>query len=128
MPRSALPCLLTVLAAAGAQAQSLEISWWTIDSGVAPGAGATLSIAATLGQPDAGTLPGATLSVAGGFWADLSPCPGDFNGDSTVDTRDFIAFLNAWVALDPRSDANHDGSIDSRDVITFLNAWTQPCP
>ncbi len=54
-------------------------------------------------------------------------CPADFNGDGAVDTRDVLAFLNAWTAQDPRADFNHDGAIDTRDVIAFLNAWTAGC-
>jgi YVTN family beta-propeller protein len=26
------------------------------------------------------------------------PCPADFNGDAVIDTRDVLAFLNAWTA------------------------------
>ncbi|MBK7403780.1 MAG: hypothetical protein IPJ41_03885 [Phycisphaerales bacterium] len=54
-------------------------------------------------------------------------CPGDFTRDGLRDTRDVLAFLNAWTADDPRADQNHDGAIDSRDVTEFLNAWTGPC-
>ncbi len=54
-------------------------------------------------------------------------CPADFNSDGAVDTRDVVAFLNAWTAHDPRGDFNGDGTIDTRDVLVFLNAWTTGC-
>ncbi len=54
-------------------------------------------------------------------------CPPDFNGDGLVDTRDVLAFLNAWSSGDPRADFNGDGLVDTRDVLAFLNAWTAGC-
>ncbi len=57
----------------------------------------------------------------------LAACPGDFNRDGEVDTRDVIAFLNAWTAGEPEADFNDDGDIDTRDVLAFLNAWIEGC-
>lgn len=54
-------------------------------------------------------------------------CPGDFNGDGTKDTRDVLAFLQAWAAGDRRADWNGDGRIDTRDVLLFLNDWIAAC-
>jgi hypothetical protein len=54
-------------------------------------------------------------------------CAADFNGDGLVDTRDFVAFLNAWTASDPAADMNQDGTIDSRDVILYVNVWSSGC-
>ncbi len=55
------------------------------------------------------------------------PCEADFNGDGLVDSRDVLAFLNAWTAHGPGADFNGDGAIDTRDVLAFLNAWTVGC-
>ncbi|HZW08770.1 MAG TPA: GC-type dockerin domain-anchored protein [Phycisphaerales bacterium] len=126
LTRTALAVGLLAIAGA-ARAQSLQIAWHTIDCGGGQLAGATLAVASTAGQHDAAMLPGPSLSVAGGYWIDLSGCTADFNLDGAVDTRDFVAFLNAWNARDPRADANGDGAIDSRDVIAFLNTWTAGC-
>ncbi|MCC7389302.1 MAG: hypothetical protein IT431_11085 [Phycisphaerales bacterium] len=117
------------LGAAAASGQSLAIGWWTIDGGGGVGSGPTLSLAGTIGQPDAGLLAGQTLTLRGGFWMEPAPapCPADFNADGLVDTRDFLAFLNAWAAGDGRADANGDGVIDSRDVIAYLNLWAAGC-
>ncbi|HZW09792.1 MAG TPA: VCBS repeat-containing protein [Phycisphaerales bacterium] len=54
-------------------------------------------------------------------------CPADFNGDGVVDTRDVLAFLNAWNANEPASDCNADAVIDTRDVLCFLNLWNAGC-
>lgn len=58
---------------------------------------------------------------------ELALCPGDFNEDGAVDTRDVLAFLNAWAAGESRADANEDGVVDTRDVLFFLNLWTAGC-
>lgn len=50
-------------------------------------------------------------------------CPGDFNGDGSVNTLDVLDFLNAWNAHDPRGDWNGDGSFNTLDVLAFLNDW-----
>jgi hypothetical protein len=45
----------------------------------------------------------------------------DLNG--SVDTRDFILYLNRWAAGESWADVNGDGVVDSRDFIYFLNQW-----
>jgi hypothetical protein len=54
-------------------------------------------------------------------------CVADFNGDGAVDTRDVIAFLNAWNADDSSADIDGNGTVDTRDVIAYLNLWTAGC-
>ncbi|HZW10001.1 MAG TPA: GC-type dockerin domain-anchored protein [Phycisphaerales bacterium] len=55
-------------------------------------------------------------------------CVADWNGDGAVDTRDVLAFLNAWTAGGQDADVNGDGVVDTRDVTAFLNAWNAGCP
>jgi len=55
-------------------------------------------------------------------------CLADFNGDTTVNTLDFLAFLNAYTSGDPKADFNGDTVINTLDVLAFLNAFTTPCP
>jgi len=57
----------------------------------------------------------------------VSGCYADFNGDGVVDTRDVLAFLNAWNGGDPSSDCDGNGVIDTRDVLCFLNLWNAGC-
>ena len=77
-------------------------------------------------------LTDSEIAALGGVDADgivftASPCPPDFNGDGAVNTQDFIAFLNAWVAHDPRADWNGDGTVNTQDFIAFLNEWVAGC-
>jgi len=71
----------------------------------------------------AGVLEGSFVD----FMRSYFPCVADFNSDDSVDTRDVLAFLNAWVADDPEADINEDGDVNTLDVIAFLNLWTAGC-
>lgn len=55
------------------------------------------------------------------------PCAADFDTNGAADTRDLIAFLNAWTAADPAADCDANGAVDTRDMICFLNAWNEGC-
>ncbi|MBK7403550.1 MAG: hypothetical protein IPJ41_02665 [Phycisphaerales bacterium] len=54
------------------------------------------------------------------------PIP-DINHDGAVDSRDVVAFLNAWTGAGTDADYNLDGAIDTQDVLAFLNAWVSGC-
>lgn len=62
-------------------------------------------------------------------------CLADFNLDESVDTRDFVAYLDAWASqratgcLPHRceADADMNGVVDSQDFVRFLNAWANGC-
>lgn len=75
------------------------------------------------------TDAGKTIVERAVSWATglAQTCPGDFNGDGLVDSRDVLAFLNAWAGGEPTGDFNGDGVIDTRDVLAFLNVWTSDC-
>ncbi|MBZ0171634.1 MAG: hypothetical protein K8E66_04575 [Phycisphaerales bacterium] len=62
-----------------------------------------------------------------GAWCTAGSCVADFNGDGVVNTQDFIAYLNAWTARDPRADVNGDGIVNTQDFIAYLNLWTAGC-
>ncbi len=54
-----------------AEAQSggtYTLTWNAIDSGVMPSIGGSYTIAATIGQADAGTVTNGQLALNGGFW------------------------------------------------------------
>ncbi|MCW5776121.1 MAG: S8 family serine peptidase [Phycisphaeraceae bacterium] len=55
-------------------------------------------------------------------------CKADCNGDTVVDTLDFICFLNAFNSGGSYADFNGDTVIDTLDFIAFLNAFTAGCP
>lgn len=54
--------------------------------------------------------------------AELRPL-GDFDFNGTVNTQDFIAFLNAWVARQATADFDLNQTVNTQDFISFLNAW-----
>ncbi|MCL4742400.1 MAG: hypothetical protein KJZ54_09380 [Phycisphaerales bacterium] len=54
-------------------------------------------------------------------------CPADFNGDTVVNTLDFVAFLNAFVAQDGSADFNGDTVVNTIDFVAFLNAFVAGC-
>ncbi|HZW08788.1 MAG TPA: GC-type dockerin domain-anchored protein [Phycisphaerales bacterium] len=56
-----------------------------------------------------------------------APCDADFNDDGTLNSLDFLAFLNAWNAQDNTADFNDDGAINTMDVLAYLNAYTAGC-
>lgn len=64
------------------------------------------------------------------FWDDIffTQCLADMNCDDVINTQDFIAYLNLWVAKDPRADTNQDGTVNTQDFLAYLNLWAQPCP
>lgn len=56
------------------------------------------------------------------------PHPGDFNEDGSVNSLDYLAFLNAYNAQEIVADYNCDGQLSSLDITAFLNAWNEdPC-
>lgn len=68
-----------------------------------------------------------THGVSPGTVSFLEFCPGDFTRDGSRDTRDVLAFLNAWASGDAGADVNADGVVDTQDVTAFLNLWNGPC-
>lgn len=88
-----------------------------------PGETAHLLMDLTLQQVTTG-LVGELSLVAGGS---VASCAADFDGNGSVDTRDVIAFLNAWSSQDAAADFDGNGVVDTRDVIAFLNAWSGGC-
>ncbi len=56
------------IAAAGAAGQEYDLNWHSIDGGSGVMAAGDVSLAGTVGQPDAGAMSGDDLTVAGGFW------------------------------------------------------------
>lgn len=54
-------------------------------------------------------------------------CADDFNMDGTVNTTDFLAFMNAYQNGHPWADVNRDGVIDTRDVAAYLSVYQEGC-
>ncbi len=54
-------------------------------------------------------------------------CVPDIDGDGTIDTDDFFAFLALYAASDAGADINDDGDIDTDDFFAFLAAYAAGC-
>lgn len=70
----------------------------------------------------AATLP-ARLYVDAG-----APCPGDANGDGTVDITDLGLVLQNFGGAGPAGDLNGDGAVDITDLGLVLSNFGVPCP
>jgi len=78
---------------------------------------------------------GGTGTVAGGLLAigSVPRAVADMadGGDGTVDSNDFVAFINAFTAGDAAADVmagnlpGSDGSVDGNDFIGFINSYIQ---
>jgi hypothetical protein len=72
---------------------------------------------------------GFPAASAGSFYMELygsaASCPPDWNGDTTLNTLDFIAFLNDFAA--GSADYNGDTTTDSLDFLAFLNDFVAGC-
>ncbi len=55
-------------------------------------------------------------------------CYADCNGDTVINSLDFLCFLNLYVAQDPKADCNGDTVVNSLDFLCFLNAYNAGCP
>ncbi len=54
-------------------------------------------------------------------------CPANFNRVNGLSPQDIFDFLNAWFALDPRTDFNHVNNINTQDIFDFVAAWYLGC-
>ncbi|MFG0241640.1 MAG: GC-type dockerin domain-anchored protein [Phycisphaerales bacterium JB054] len=103
----------------------LTLQMWSDDGNIAPSEPIHLLLAQTVN--DQAFAEALDWWERNGAWCSADACVADFNGDELVDTRDVLAFLNAWSMQDPSADINADGSVDTRDVLAFLNLWTAGC-
>jgi len=57
-------------------------------------------------------------------------CVADYNGDGTVNTQDFLAFMNDFTGSTNvgNPDLNGDTKVDTLDFLAFLNAFVAGCP
>lgn len=71
--------------------------------------------------------PGAMFFDKASLTLEDGGCAVDLNDDGSVNTQDFIAFLNLWSAGDPEADWNGDSTVNSQDFLAFLNDWVAGC-
>ncbi len=80
-----------------------------------------------------------TVDVPANVIAISTPCPGDYNGNGSVDLLDLLAFNGDWssnlgqsVTPGTNGDYNGNGSVDLLDLLAFNGDWSsnlgQACP
>ncbi len=118
--------ILITIAAVGLASTALaesQIDRSTIDGGGGLLQGARFTLQGSIGQPDAGVLAGQTYQISGGFQLPPTPgCPGDLNGDQTVNSSDLNILLSAFGQSD-LGDLDDDGDTDSADLNILLAAF-----
>jgi hypothetical protein len=99
----------------------------------------TLGVAGDLSEADAvAAVPGGAIFVAGAFlyageavssiiaeWR--ASCRADLDGDGELTIFDFLAFQNAFDAMDPVADFDGDGAFTIFDFLAFQNAFDAGC-
>lgn len=64
------------------------------------------------------------LLLVAGTNGESDPCAyADYNNDGSVNTQDFITYLNDWSNQIAMADCDGDGNINTADFICFLNLW-----
>lgn len=136
-PRRAVVWCTATLLAASASADSLDITWHSIDGGgTTLCTGGAFELGGTIGQPDASTLTGGPFTVVGGFWAvslgGVCNLPGDLNQNGSVDLSDLSSLLaNFGVASGATyagGDVDLDGDVDLTDLSALLAVFGTNCP
>ena len=128
--------LTTCATLAGAGPELLyTITNSTIDNGggVSASADGVYTLRGVIGQHDAGALADGPFVLNGGFLAPLGPrphCPGDTNGDQSVDLVDLNAVLahfgqNTAPGIGP--DLTGDGFVDLADLNLVLANFGITC-
>lgn len=75
--------------------------------------------------PSDGKVAGTPVTIALTVGGDA--CIADCDENGTVNTLDFLCYLNRFNALDPRADCDGNGTINTLDFLCFLNAFTDGC-
>ena len=56
-----------------------------------------------------------------------SACPGDTNGDNTVDLDDLLSVIGAWGTTDSPADLDCSGTVDLGDLLEVIGNWGSTC-
>lgn len=113
----------------------VALDWFTMDSGAQIFADASVGFegGGTIGQPDVGTATGDGFELTGGFWVIVRSrtCPGDADGNRTVDQEDIdIVLFNMGQTVEPgtNGDVDRDGTVGQNDLdVVLFNLWNT-CP
>jgi hypothetical protein len=124
-----LVCLLCLLAAGGASAQTsanYALNWSVVGSGGCEMTSASYAMQSTVGQAAIGTL-GYGYTIEAGYWhriagGELEVC-GDVNGDDVVTAADAVIALEIAAGSHPfdlAADVDGDGRVTPLDALMIL--------
>ncbi|MFO0839548.1 MAG: hypothetical protein U1D55_13615 [Phycisphaerae bacterium] len=105
------------IAAPAAVDNQATVSFRLVDSSAISANGGAVAAAGT-DRVDNFTINGTVISTS---------CPGDLNGDRTVDSSDLGILLSAWETTSA-GDLDGDGITSSSDLGILLAAWLSVCP
>lgn len=114
-------CLTAALLAGGGEGAFQVERVATDGGGAMRSSGGGFALSATIGQPDAGVLSGASFTISGGVW--MQSPPGDCNETGWPDLFDFEAF-DACVSgpAGPVADAGCACfDVDASDSVDLLD-------
>ncbi len=66
-------------------------------------------------------------AVASASAVTIEGCDADWNYDGTLNTQDFVSYLNDYAAGDRRADVSGDGIINTADFVRYLNWYAGGC-
>lgn len=130
--------VLAITSTAAAQ-EEFTLPWNTIDCGGGQSVGDEFEVAATIAQPDAGTMMGPegveTFSIVGGFWGNLPGGVCYANCDNStappvLNALDFACFLTKYAAEDPFANCDESTGVpllNALDFACFLTKFAAGC-
>ncbi len=108
---------------------------WTVvdrlqanDGAIGDGLGAGLAIDAGRVMAGANGVDTDLSNLGAAYIFNPNTCPPDLDADGELTIFDFLAFQNAFDAMDPAADFDGDGDFTIFDFLAFQNAFDAGCP
>ncbi len=125
-----VPSALIITAASALAHAGHTLQWYTVDGGGAMrSTSASLELSGTIGQPDAGTMEGGSMTLTGGFWFEI--VPGDCTEDGAINLFDSVGRNSCMAGPNASSgaqcqclDVDGDGDVDLLDAAEFQAGFT----
>ena len=88
----------------------------------------TITLRVVVGDLNAGSVIEAAFDgvlVSRPICDEVPDCPGDFNGDGTIDVNDILHLIGAWGG--PDGDLDGNGTTDVDDLLTLIALFGTDC-
>ena len=117
--------LVSIMLSTPALAQTITLDCAVFTSGGTTDGGVIFA----LGVPFAGEAAGGGIELDAGIVYCLTgtACPADLDSDGVLTIFDFLAFQNAFDAMEPVADFDGDGAFTLFDFLAFQNAFDAGC-